>query len=572
MAYDAKTDYQALISAEAAKGSSANTAILAALENARNEKIAGMNAGGTNTGGYTATNIYTGNTGGGSSVADYQPKGNYNDAILSPGDRKRGEAYKQQYAESQARGDTKGMADAHAGMEAIRAKYGYSGGVDGSEYWELPGSLPTEIQYNSALRPNLMGLEMGDKYGITYDRQQILDILNKAAQAQYDFKNQEYQQTENRFYGNILTTQGTALDTMRRAQAAAVATGATRGMAAANELSAVLGLQQEGVGAATELAQERNNLASEHAANMAENENTALTTSNTLKQAIAQLALSKYGYDTQGYIGDLDYMAALKDIEASMYQADKTLEGVKYNADANVAAAGKASGSGTTGGTGRATWGSIKNYWESDPGIKADSSAMEDLNENIKNGDGSWSPDEQSYTIHGLDPNTNKYRIETSEGTLSLTPEQMTKLKNSDWDLTSATDANYGSWGYDKSYDTGSTKSWTEAQAIDYFKKNGKNPPGWQVNDLGSSQNPTTGSGVNRIYRAYYVGDKQDNTFAITNQQGQKISVGYGTGASTWTYNTTTGMWSNTTGTSLNQKNFQAYLEKQNPMYVKKLN
>ena len=572
MAYDAKTDYQALINAEAAKGSSANTAVLAALESARNEKIAGMNAGGTNTGNYTATNIYTGNTGGGSSVADYQPRGNYNDAILSPEDRKRGEAYKQQYAESQARGDTKGMADAHAGMEAIRAKYGYSGGVDGSEYWELPGSLPTEIQYNSALRPNLMGLEMGDKYGITYDRQQILDILNKAAQAQYDFKNQEYQQTENRFYGNLLTTQGTALDTMRRAQAAAVATGATRGMAAANELSAVLGLQQEGVGAATELAQERNNLVSEHAANMAENENTALTTSNTLKQAIAQLALSKYGYDTQGYIGDLDYMAALKDIEASMYQADKTLEGVKYNADANVAAAGKASGSGTTGGTGRATWGSIKNYWESDPGIKADSSAMEDLNENIKNGDGSWSPDEQSYTIHGLDPNTNKYRIETSEGTLSLTPEQMTKLKNSDWDLTSATDDKYGSWDYANTYDptayaSGSTKGWTKEQVLQYQQTTGKLPAGWEIQRVKTSARP-----YYAYEPVYTAGQTVSNAFAITNQQGQKISVGYGTGASTWTYNTTTGMWSNTTGTSLNQKNFQAYLEKQNPMYVKKLN
>lgn len=38
------------------------------------------------------------------------------------------------YNEAKAKGDTQGMADAHAEAESVRNKYGYSGGSDGSEY------------------------------------------------------------------------------------------------------------------------------------------------------------------------------------------------------------------------------------------------------------------------------------------------------------------------------------------------------------------------------------------------------------------------------------------------------
>lgn len=42
------------------------------------------------------------------------------------------------YLEAQAAGDTAGMEAAHASAEAVRSKYGYSGGEDGSEYLTLP--------------------------------------------------------------------------------------------------------------------------------------------------------------------------------------------------------------------------------------------------------------------------------------------------------------------------------------------------------------------------------------------------------------------------------------------------
>lgn len=47
------------------------------------------------------------------------------------------------YLEAQAAGDTAGMEAAHASAEAVRSKYGYSGGEDGSEYLTLtPAPAP----------------------------------------------------------------------------------------------------------------------------------------------------------------------------------------------------------------------------------------------------------------------------------------------------------------------------------------------------------------------------------------------------------------------------------------------
>ena len=42
--------------------------------------------------------------------------------------------YKDDYARAKAAGDKAGMEQAHANAEAVRKKYGYSGGADGSEY------------------------------------------------------------------------------------------------------------------------------------------------------------------------------------------------------------------------------------------------------------------------------------------------------------------------------------------------------------------------------------------------------------------------------------------------------
>lgn len=67
----------------------------------------------------------------------YTPTGTYLDRDLPSADQTTINNFKAQYEASKAKGDQAGMSAAHAGAEAIRAQYGYSGGVDGSEYIPL---------------------------------------------------------------------------------------------------------------------------------------------------------------------------------------------------------------------------------------------------------------------------------------------------------------------------------------------------------------------------------------------------------------------------------------------------
>lgn len=201
----------------------------------------------------------------------------------------------------------------------------------------------------TATRPTLMGLPMGDLYGINYDQDYIRNLLDDATATEYNAKRQEFAATERGYYDQLYGAQNTALDTIRANNSAAVASGASKGMAAAQQLAAVLGLQQESVGAATDLANQRNELMAQEAAAYSANANTALNTSNTLKQAIQNADLTKYGYDSQNYVGELDYNAALRATigeiiqsqnaaAATMYNADRNLDGTRYAADASAKA------------------------------------------------------------------------------------------------------------------------------------------------------------------------------------------------------------------------------------------
>lgn len=103
------------------------------------------------------------------------------------------------------------------------------------------------------------------------DEQAILDKYNAATAAQFAVQREQNRQNENAFYNQMYNTQKTAMDTIRQSNAAAVSTGASRGVQAANELSALLGLQQESVQSATELAQANRQTAQEETAAMLEN-------------------------------------------------------------------------------------------------------------------------------------------------------------------------------------------------------------------------------------------------------------------------------------------------------------
>lgn len=121
------------------------------------------------------------------------------------------------------------------------------------------------------------------------DEQTILDKYNAATMAQYAAQREQNRQAENQFYNQMYNTQNTAMDTIRKANAAAVSTGASRGVQAANELSAILGLQNESIASATELAQANRQTAQEETAAVLEN---VLNAYQTAQQERANLLQS----------------------------------------------------------------------------------------------------------------------------------------------------------------------------------------------------------------------------------------------------------------------------------------
>lgn len=77
------------------------------------------------------TNPSSGSSG---SSGGYVPKGTYLDQGLPASDKAAVEALQAQYEKAKAEGDTAAMNSYHNQAEAIRGKYGYSGGGDGSQY------------------------------------------------------------------------------------------------------------------------------------------------------------------------------------------------------------------------------------------------------------------------------------------------------------------------------------------------------------------------------------------------------------------------------------------------------
>ena len=569
LAYDKNTDYMAIMNAAKAKG---DTATYIKAENSREEKLRDMNAAGTNTQGYTSTRVAPANfagstqTVGGVSPAAQKIIDQMNANSLKwysdPASRQQLTANQQVLSQQLA---ALNETDGNGGVTTYAPSYNSAAGT-----WTVtPNYVAKPVTSNtnpnlSAPTPTLSGLELGDKYGITYDQPTIQKLLDDATKSQYLLKNQQAQQSENKFYGNMLDTQGTALDSLRKSQASAVATGASKGMAAANELSAILNLQQTSSDEATLLAQNRGNLSTEETAAYKQNASDSLNTSNTLKEAIAGLAGTKYGYDTQGYASQLSYLAALQDVAAQKYASDTTLTGVKYNADANVAAAqATASKYGTSGNT-YSGGGNSNATATANP-------ALSDLALKLAANGNNWVPDGQKYTISdNKDGNFTLTGVTDKDGKLSnitVNSDEMEKIKNNGYDPMAVMNTNYGTDSYKYKYDAAAvgaqgTKDWTKAQVTAYHQQYGVYPAGW-----------TPGNGKETAdINPDYAGATKENSYTITGAQGQKFSVGMGNYATTWTYDAKKGMWSNGSGGSQNMNDFKAYLKKQNQAYVKALN
>src|SRR5574344_1424779 len=152
---------------------------------------------------------------------------------------------------------------------------------------------------------------------ITYNRQAIQDVFDAAAKAKYNASLNEQGQAERNYNKNMATAQDTALDTIRQQQGQAVASGASKGMQAANVLSAILGTTQTASDEATKLAQARQQLGIDYGTDLATSAKDALTTANDVGLQLGSLAHNFYADQQQQYASELGYNSNVNTINAT---------------------------------------------------------------------------------------------------------------------------------------------------------------------------------------------------------------------------------------------------------------
>lgn len=189
--------------------------------------------------------------------------------------------------------------------------------------------------------------ELAELYGgVNYDMDAIRGVFDKQTAAEYEVKRKQYKQTEDDFYGQMYNAGVTAQDALRKNTAAAITTGASRGMQAATELSALLGLQQESAKTATDLATARNLLTDQEQAAYMTNATNALTSSNDAKLKLGTLGGNLYAADTQFSVGQMSALAAEQQAKAQLQAAGITADGnvnaAKATAAGNIGAANAA--------------------------------------------------------------------------------------------------------------------------------------------------------------------------------------------------------------------------------------
>lgn len=139
--------------------------------------------------------------GGGGSKGTGSSMGNAQLAGMSALDRHTLDQIGKEWGAARDRGDQAGMEAAHRRAESIRAKYGYSGGGDGSEFIRLPGEREEEPAYGPVNQPNPMK-EMLDSWLQAAQKQQQEErdraveqgtqaLKQAEAQAQEQFQTQQ---------------------------------------------------------------------------------------------------------------------------------------------------------------------------------------------------------------------------------------------------------------------------------------------------------------------------------------------------------------------------------------------
>ena len=205
-----------------------------------------------------------------------------------------------------------------------------------------PAISDTYVQpeYTDVLNPTLYNVsDLSKVLGLdfTYDRNEIEKIYQDATKASYLAETNSG--AERSYYNNLAAAQNTALDTIKQQYGQAVATGANKGMQAANMLSAVLGTTQVANDEATALAEGKQKLANTYAAQLKQDAADALSYSNDVSNSIGSLAHSLYNDQIQQLTAQLAYNQGIN-TDAAGYAANK------YTAQSNLAGTLASAGAG----------------------------------------------------------------------------------------------------------------------------------------------------------------------------------------------------------------------------------
>ena len=199
-----------------------------------------------------------------------------------------------------------------------------------------PNLRGISTNYSNDGQKDIGGVGLGDLFGLTYDRGEIEKIFNQGTDAAYALKQKENQIAQNQYANNQFAQQQSAVESLRQQRNSQIASGMARGLNAAQEQGTILGVQQQGAAGALELANERQVMADEMAAEYAKNVITAMQESNAVKQAMANVSSALYEADMMGYTGELSAVA-------EKYGADKAyaaqVRAANINAEAQKAIA-----------------------------------------------------------------------------------------------------------------------------------------------------------------------------------------------------------------------------------------
>lgn len=171
---------------------------------------------------------------------------------------------------------------------------------------------------------------------VNYDYDAIKSIYDRATIAANEIEQQSG--AERSYYQHLADAQNTAIDTIRQQYGSAIANGATRGMQAAQQLSAVLGMAGTANEEATQLAIDKQTRANQYASQMAQNAKDALQYSNSEQMELANLSRTLYNDAIQKQTAQLSYNQGINTDNANYNAARVTALGSLQSSLANTIA------------------------------------------------------------------------------------------------------------------------------------------------------------------------------------------------------------------------------------------